>query len=55
MEITNSFLIAPFQVKGHSSVLLHVVLYYCTVLSNDYITCVQWSIYFISPDPVLAN
>ena len=51
--IDNTILIAPFQIKGQLSGLLHAELYHCTVLFNDDVTCVEWSIYFISRDPAI--
>ena len=48
-------MIAPIQVKGHRSVPLHAELYHCTVLFNDDVTCIQWSIYLILRDPVSSN
>ena len=51
----NFVLIAPFQVKGHRSVPLHAEMFHCTVLFNDDVTYVQWSIYSLSRDPVLSN
>ena len=44
LENANSVFIAPFQVKGHRGVPMHAALYYCTLLLNDGVTCVQWSI-----------
>ena len=55
LENDNSVLNALCQVKGHCSPPLHAALYYCTVLSNTDVTCVQSAIYFISCDPVSSN
>ena len=43
------------SVKSHLSVLLNAPLYHNTVLVHADVTCVQWSIYFISCDPVSSN
>ena len=55
MENANSVLNAPCQVKGHHSAPFNAALYYCTVLLNPDVTCVQWTIFFISCDPVSSN
>ena len=37
------------------SVLLNTAQYHCKVLLHAEVTCFQWSIYFISYDPVPSN
>ena len=53
--ISYSVLIVPSQVKCYRSVPLEATLYHCTVLSNDDVTCVQWSIFLISCESVIIQ
>ena len=48
-------MITPCQIKGHCNALLNAALYNFMVLLHADVTCIQWSFYFKSCDPVSSN